>query len=185
MIALIVSASSSLAQKDEPHRDAEKLPEMQITDAGLLAIDTPKGFKRVDGPGLASFVPERELNKKQPGVLIYVSCVPIGPSESNKDFESAIEADINAFKTAYKSGSVKKEEDLDLPRAKHHAPRYTMMSGQEKNGFEQIVFIDDGERVLILVLSTRNQTDFARSLPTFQGFARSYGGSVILGPKVK
>jgi len=184
LIVMMLWTSWSLAQKEPNRKNADKLPEMQITDAGLLAIDTPEGFKRVDGPTLVFFVPKDAARKKS-GVVIYVGSVPMGPSESSKDFKSAIQEDIDGFKAEYKSGSVKEEEDLDLPRAKRRAPRYTMLSGKKNNGFEQIVFIDEGHRVLMLVLSTSSQDDFARMLPLFHTFARSYGGLVVIGSKAQ
>lgn len=186
LIGLLVSALPSLAQKEPSRKGADKVHEMLRTDAGLLAIDTPEGFERVDkhGPALALFVPRQTASRKS-GVVIYVSSIPIGPSQDSKDFKSAVQADIDGFKAEYKNGTVKEEEDLELSRVKRHAPRYIMMSGEKNNGFEQVVYIDATDRAITLVLSTRNQDDFARTLPVFHTFARSYGGLIVLGSKSK
>ena len=184
LLGLILSFLPSLAQKESSGGDADKVHEIIMTDSGLLAIDTPQGFERADGPGLAFFVPHQKARRKS-GVVIYVSGIPIGPREDSKDFTAAVQADIDGFKAEYKDGVVKEEEDLELPRAKRRVPRYTMMSGKTNNAFEEIVYISEVDRVLTLVLSARSQEDFARMLPVFHSFARSYGGLVIFDPKLK
>jgi hypothetical protein len=61
-------------------------------------------------------------------------------------------------------------------------PLYTFKSGEEKhNAIEQVAYIQDsGERVLVVVLSVKTETAFNQSLPAFQGFVKSFRGSIVM-----
>ncbi|HEX8924216.1 MAG TPA: hypothetical protein VF786_00410, partial [Terriglobales bacterium] len=67
---------------------------------------------------------------------------------------------------------------LTLPHAKAEVPVYTFQSGDAQNGFEQIIYIPENGRALILALSAENSEALERTLPVFREFARSYRGSI-------
>jgi len=151
--------------------------EMLVTEQGFLAINSPKGWVRTDGPGLAYFVPPQK-KKGQSLVWIYISSAPIGPNEEAKDLKSYIDSDKAAFKQRFRNGAVQEEIPLSLPQAKLHAPVLTFRSGEKKNTVEQVVYVGEVTRVLTLVLSAREQAAFDKALPTFRDFAKSYSGSI-------
>lgn len=157
--------------------DTSEPPEMLVTEQGFLAINTPKGWVRADGPGLAYFVPKDERNGK-PRVWIYISSAPVGPNEEAKDLKAYIESDIAGFKERFKSGLVQEEAPLNLPLAKLQAPVCTFLSGEKRNTVEQVVYVSEINRVLTLVLSAREKTTFEKALPAFRDFVRSYRGSI-------
>jgi hypothetical protein len=150
---------------------------MLITEQGFLAIDTPKGWVRADGPGLAYFVPQAEGNRK-PSVWIYISSAPVGPNEESKDMKAYIESDVASFKERFKNGVIQEEAPLDLPHAKVRVPVYTFQSGEKRNTVEQVVYIAEINRVLTLVLSAREKPAFEKALPAFRDFVKSYRGSI-------
>jgi hypothetical protein len=174
----IISQLPSFAQKSPA--DSEP-PEMLVTEQGFLAISTPKGWTRANGPGLAYFVPEEET-KGELQAWIYISSAPIGPDEDAKDLKSYIESDITDFKQRFKEGVVQKEDSLNLPYAKLEAPVYTFRSGEKRNTVEQVVYVGESNRVLTLVLSAREKPAFEKALPVFRDFARSYRGSITTTP---
>jgi len=155
--------------------------EMLLTEQGFLAINSPKGWVRTAGPGLAYFVPPQK-EKVQSLVWIYISSAPIGPNEEEKDLRSYMDSDKAAFRQRFKNGVVQEEIPLSLPLAKLQAPVLTFRSGEKKNTVEQVVYIGEATRVLTLVLSAREQAAFEKALPTFRDFAKSYRGSITLAP---
>jgi hypothetical protein len=161
--------------KPSPQPD-QNLPEMLLTDEGLLAINAPNGWIRTRGPGLAFFVHEHDTDQTA-RVWIYISSAPIGPQEA-KNLEEYIESDIAGFKQRFKSGVVRKETPIELPLSKSKAPVYTFLSGESHNAFEQIIYVVDGYRILILALSATDKIAFERSRSDFHTFAKSYRGSV-------
>ena len=171
---LAFSNAPAFAQKPT---DTSEPPEMLVTEQGFLAINTPKGWVRADGPGLAYFVPQAEHNGK-PSVWIYISSAPVGPNEESKDVKAYIDSDVAGFKERFKNGTVREETPLELPHSKLRAPVYTFQSGEKHNTMEQVVYVGEPNRVLTLVLSARERPAFAKALPTFQEFVRSYRGSI-------
>jgi len=144
-------------------------------------LNTPYGFERVQGPGLAFFRPKGKTQSKGDPV-IYINCAPVGPKEQDKSVESYIESDISGFQQHFKKGSVQKEDDVLLPTSPRlRAPAYTFRSGEENNAYERIVYIPENGRVLILVLSVKTQDALAKTLPVFTEFVTSYKGSIIFG----
>ena len=171
-------ASSCTAQKppdssDEPH-------EMLITPAGFLAIDTPKGWEQSEGPGLAFFLP-KGLDREKSEVWIYINFAPIGSNEEDKNMDSYIQSDVAGFKRQFKNAIVRKEENLLISQVKQHATVYSFQSGDAKNSFEQVIYIEDVGRVLVLDLTAKNADAFARTLQLFHEFAKSYRGSIQMG----
>ena len=170
LIGLLIPANPITQNNDEPH-------EMIATEAGLTAMDTPEGWRRADGPGLAFFIREKDT----PGdvqVFMYISLTPFGPKEDAKTADAVLASDISGFKKRFKNGSVQKEEDIDLPRAKSRATVYTFVSHETNNAFEQIAYIRELNRVLIICLSARDNDRFQASRTAFRAFVHSYGGSV-------
>ena len=174
LTVFVLSGVTSFAQ--QPTQTSEP-PEMLVTEQGFLAIDTPKGWVRADGPGLAYFVTQAERNGK-PSVWIYISSAPVGPNEESKDVKAYIESDVAGFKERFKNGVVQEETPLDLPHTKLRAPVYTFQSGEKRNSVEQVVYVAEINRVLTLVLSAREKPAFTKALPAFQEFVRSYRGSI-------
>jgi hypothetical protein len=165
------------AKPDEP-------AEMQMIEGGFLAINTPKGWIRSEGPGLAFFVKDGS-NATDAEVWIYVSGSPIGEGESSKNRAEYIQSDIAGFKERFKDGVVREEQALELPKTKSKVPVVSFESGQAHNAFEQVVYIEEQSRVLSLVLSAKNKEAFLNALPLFREFARSYGGSITLAMGTK
>lgn len=175
-LAALILTSPCLAQNNSKER--EDVPEMLLTAEGLLAIDTPKGWVRSEGPGLAFFLREG-ANSKGVDVWIYISSAPVGPREEAKNVNEYIESDIAGFRERFKNGTVQKEEPIDLPHPKIRVPVYTFQSAEKNNAFERIVYIGEINRVLILAVSAKNKNAFANSLPDFERFAKSYRGSIV------
>ena len=161
-----------------------KTPEMLISAEGLLAIETPKGWFRTDGPGLAFFLRKGD-NKQTTKVWIYINSGPVGPKAEARDMNSYIDSDIAGFKERFAKGSVQKESPLELPIAKMQAPVFTFRSNEAHNPFEQVVYIPESGRVLMLVLSAKTKDALTQALPSFEEFAKSYRGSIILGSQEK
>ena len=157
--------------------ESSEPPEMLVTEQGFLAISSPKGWDRCEGPGLAYFIPHG-ASKGQPRVWIYISSAPIGPNEEAKDLGDYIQSDIAGFKQRFKDGTVQEEPALALPFAKIQAPVYTFRSGEKHNAVEQVVHVAETSRVLTLVLSARDQGAFEKALTVFREFAKSYRGSI-------
>jgi hypothetical protein len=150
-----------------------------MTSQGFLAIDTPKGWVHSEGPGLAFFLPEG-VNPENAQVSIYISSAPVGQNEEDKDANSYIQSDISGFRQRFKN-AVRKEDALFLPQVKQQAAVYTFQSGETHNAFEQIVYISDVNRVLILALSAKNSDALKGSMQVFHEFAKSYRGSIQMG----
>lgn len=163
-------AQTRAAQPKQP-------PEMLVTSEGFLAIETPKGWVRTEGPGLAFFVREGE-NSKTADVWIYVNSAPVGPKEDAKDLQAFIQSDIAGFKERFKSGIVREERPIELPHAKIRVHVYAFESAEKHNSFEEAAYIPENGRVLILVLSAKNKVAYAKSVQDFRAFAESYRGSI-------
>ena len=177
VLSALLFLSPAIAQK--PSSDPEKLPEMQLTNAGLIAIDEPKGWVRSQGPGLAFFVPDGE-DSNTAQAWIYISGSPVGPGEEDKDAEAYIQSDIAGFKKRFPAGVAQKSESLLLPLAKASVTVMTFRSGEERNAFEQVVYLPEAGRVLTLTLSAKTAESFQKSIETFHGFAKSYRGSIVM-----
>jgi hypothetical protein len=152
--------------------------EMLATDEGFIAIDVPKGWVRSEGPGLAFFLREKDDPHAAP-VCIYLSTNPIGPDEDAKTMTEFIESDTKQFLQRFKNGKVQKEDDLELPRVKSKASLYTFISGETSNAFEQIAYIPEPHRVLIVALSAKTNEAFLSARSDFHSFAQSYSGSIV------
>ena len=172
-----VLAFPNLPASAQKPSDASEPPEILVTEQGFLTINTPKGWVRADGPGLAYFVPQAERSGK-PSVWIYISSAPVGPNEEAKDLKGYIESDIAGFKERFKGGLVQEEPPLNLPLAKLRAPVCTFQSGEKNNSMEQVVYVGEINRVLTLVLSAREKSAFEKALPAFHDFVKSYRGSI-------
>jgi hypothetical protein len=59
---------------------------------------------------------------------------------------------------------------------------YSFRSGETHNAFEQVVYIGDAGRVVLLTLSARDLAAFDRTLALFRRFASSWGGSIQVSP---
>jgi len=171
-------ASSCMAQK--PSDGSSEPHEMLVTQTGFLAFDTPKGWVRSEGPGLAFFLPEG-VDRENAEVWIYINSAPVGPNEEDKNMDSYIQSDISGFKQRFKNAIVRMENALLLPQVKQLAVVCTFQSGEANNAFEQVVYIQDVNRVLILDLNAKNSDALARSMPIFHEFAKSYRGSIQMG----
>lgn len=167
-----------LAQNPSP--DASAPHQMIVTRQGFIAIDNPKGWVQSDGPGLAFFLP-KGVTADKADVWIYISSCPVGPNEEDKNMDSFIQSDIAGFKQRFKNGIIRKEETIALPEVKGEATVYTFQSGEANNAFEQVVYISDVNRVLVLDLSAKNSAAFTKSLPIFRDFTKSYRGSIQMG----
>ena len=169
-----VPAQTQSDRASEPH-------EIQLTEQGLLVLDTPRGCQRCEGPGIATFV-KKGATLGKADVWIYVSGSPIGPSEEVKSRDEYIESDVADFRARFKNGTVKIEEPLPLPKAKTFVPVRTFESAEAHNAFEQVVYIAEQTRVLTLVLSAKTRKAYTDSLPVFHEFAQSYNGSIVTSP---
>jgi hypothetical protein len=169
-----------LCTAQKPTENSSEMHEMLVTPAGFLAIDTPKGWEKCEGPGLAFFLPKGFAREKS-DVWIYINFAPIGPNEEDKDMDSYIQSDIAGFKHQFKNAIVTKEEDLLLSQVNQHAPVYSFQSGDAENSFEQVIYIEDVGRVLVLDLTAKNASAFKRTLQLFHEFAKSYRGSIQMG----
>ena len=162
----------------------EKPGEMQVIDGGFLAIDTPKGWVRSEGPGLLFFLKE-SAERDSADVWIYVSGDSIGPDASARNLKDYIQSDIAGYRARFKNGLVREEAPMELPRVKLTAPVVTFESQEKHNSFEQVVYAGEQTRILTFVLSAKTEERFVETLPAFQEFAKSYGGSITLSPDTK
>lgn len=173
---LALTGQALLVAQKRP--ESTEPPEMLVTDQGFLAINTPKGWIRSEGPGLAYFI--RKTDKTvSPSVWSYISSAPIGPDQEAKDAAAYVQSDIADFKARFRAGTVQEEEPITLPRMNTRAPVYTFRSGEKQNTIERVAYIGETSRVLTLVLSAKETTSFERTLPAFHDFVRSYGGSIV------
>jgi hypothetical protein len=183
-IFLLALSIPLFCMAQHPSANSSDIPEMIPTSQGFVAIQTPNGWERVKGPGLAFFL--RKGDKEETAnVWIYISSAPVGPSEEDKDANAYIQSDIEGFKKRFKKGSVQQDESIELPYIKIRVPVYTFKSSEDHNAFEQIVYVPESGRVLILALSSKNHDSFAKSVEEFRDFAKSYRGSIITEPATK
>lgn len=180
IVALLSLWALSPCAAQKPSADSSEMHEMIVTRQGFIAIDTPKGWVQSEGPGLAFFLP-KGIDAVKAEAWIYISSAPVGPNEEDKDVDSYIQSDIAGFKQRFKNAVVHKEDDLLLPEMKQQAAVYTFQSGEANNAFEQIVYISDFRRVLILALSAHNSEAFTKSMKIFHEFAKSYRGNIQMG----
>lgn len=127
-----------------------------------------------------AFFLRRGENSKTANVWIYINSAPVGPDQDAKDLPAYIQSDTGGFRERFKSGVVREEAAIDLPHAKTSVPVHTFESNETHNSFEEIIYIPETGRVLLLVLSAKNKDAFAKSIQDFRAFAQSYGGSIIL-----
>ena len=173
-MAISAPAQQRSSQTSEP-------PEIQLTGQGFLILNTPKGWERTDGPGIANFV-KKGTDLENADAWIYISGCPIGPKEDLKNRDEYIKSDVAGFRARFKHGTVRIEEPLVLPNAKTSVPVRTFESGESHNAFEQVIYIAEQTRVLTLVLSAKTKEAYAASLPVFHEFAQSYNGSILPSP---
>jgi hypothetical protein len=183
LITLVFIVVIGASAQQQPAQNSETR-EIQITNQGFLVIDTPKGWERKEGPGLAFFV-KKGTKPENADAWIYLSKCSIGPHEEVKSADEYIQSDVSGFRARFKNGIVRVEEPLALPNAKTSAPVRTFESGESHNAFEQVVYIAEKTRVLTLVLSAKTRKAYAASLPVFHEFAQSYNGSIIMAPDSK
>lgn len=184
ILALITVVLPVVCGGQQSSTHSAELPEMIVTAQGFIAIDTPKGWERKEGPGLAFFLRKGD-NAETARVWIYISSAPIGPDQEDKDAESYIDSDIAGFKNGFPKGSVEPEDSIELPQSKARVPVYTFRSAEEHNAFEQIVYIPEIRRVLILALSAKDEKSGKKQVAVLRDFARSYRGSIVPEPSAK
>ena len=178
MLFLLLSITASFQSfRSVPFQSLQDPPEILITSEGLLAIDSPKGWVRVDSDALAFFVPKGETIGHALAV-IYISFAPIGPETESKTIRQFIDSDVAGFKKRYKKGFVLPGDPLLLPHAKQKVPVYNFQSGEDRNSFEQVIYIPEGHRVLILTLSSKKKKEYENNLEAFHQFAISYRGGI-------
>jgi hypothetical protein len=180
LLGAVIALTAPICLLGQEKPGSPEIPEMLATEQSFLAINKPKGWIRSEGPGLAYFI-----RKSEPRVWIYISSAPIGSHEEAKDASAYIQSDIAAYKERFKSGRVKEEEPLTLPKMNVRAPVYTFRSGEKHNSVEQVAYIAEADRVLTLVLSAREDAAFGQALPVFRDFVKSYGGSIVPEPNAK
>jgi hypothetical protein len=161
--------------------DDKSIHEMLLTEAGLLAFDSPNDWERSEGPGFACFVP-KSSDARRSTARIYISGAPIGSDQVEKTLSDYVRSDISAFKARFQKGDVHQEKAILLPISNKEVPLYTFKSGEEAhNAIEQVAYIQDtAERVLTVVLSAKTEAAFNKSLPAYQGFVKSFRGSIVM-----
>jgi len=83
-------------------------------------------------------------------------------------------SDIAGFKKRYKRRIARQEKSLLLEHSKQSVPVYIFESVEGRNSFEQVIYIPESGRVLILTLSSKAKKEFEKDLETFHQFANSY-----------
>ena len=120
---------------------------------------------------------------------IYVGMGFIEPNEVDREslsFSSAdsfIHSDITGFKQRYKRAVVKEAAPFPLPLSKVRHVSYIFQSHEQDNAFEEVIYIDEGDRVLALTLSATNAKTFWSLVPVFHKFAQSYQGNIPDGSR--
>lgn len=165
----------------------------QMTIEGHIVIDIPEGWRRTIGPGLLYYVQEKLPRIKNPlrsyDAAIYVGMGFIEPNEVDRDslsFTSAdsfIHSDIVGFKQRYKRAVIKEAAPFPLPLSKVRHVSYIFQSHEQDNAFEEVIYIDEGNRVLALTLSANNAKTFWSLVPVFHKFAQSYQGNIPDGTR--
>jgi len=176
----IPTLSLAIGQKGGGNRS--EAPEMLMVEGGFLAIDTPKGWLRSQGPGLAFFL-EKGSTRSEAQVWIYIDQYVAGSGAQAKSLRDFVRSDVDGFKERFKSGVAQEEAALDLPKVKSQAAVISFRSGEQHNAFEEVMYIQAPDRILTLVLSAKTEPAFAKTLPVFREFARSYGGMIVLAPE--
>jgi hypothetical protein len=165
----------------------------QMTYEGHLVIDVPKGWRRTAGFGLLYYEPEKGSLFKNPlhdsEATIYATAIHIDPAQIDRDtndFVSAdtvIRSDISGYRERFKRAIVRPAQEIDLPLSKARHVTYTFQSREKYNAYEEVVYIDEGTRVLALTLSTSDAKSFRAALPSFISFVKSYQGNIPYGPR--
>lgn len=154
---------------------------MLVVDGGLLAIETPNGWVRTEGPGLAFFL-RKGVPKSKADVWIYISEFDLKSGESGAGLQGFVRSDIEDFKKRFKNGTATEESPFQLPKVKAQAAVVSFRSGEQHNGYEQVMYIPESDRVVTLVLSAKTEQAFSKSQPVFRQFAKSYGGLIVETP---
>ena len=159
-----------------------------MTIEGHIVIDIPEGWRRTIGPGLLLYVQEKLPRIENPlrsyDAAIYVGMGFIEPNKVARDslsFTSAdsfIHSDIVGFKQRYKRAVIKEAAPFPLPLSKVRHVSYIFQSHEQDNAFEEVIYIDEGNRVLALTLSANNSKTFWSLVPVFHKFAQSSQGDL-------
>jgi hypothetical protein len=180
-IGILLVVGACFAQAG-PSDDSKEPPQMLLTDEGFIAIDTPRGWVRSEGPGLAAFLRKGDHDSRSAEVLIYINTSCVGTKQTVDEF---IQDDIAGFRATFVKGTIRKEAPLDLANVKGQMLVWTFQSGEKSSAFERIAYAQESDRVLILVLSAKSKGLFDKSLPVFEEFAKSYRGSIWPAPDGK
>ncbi len=165
----------------------------QMTYEGHLVIDIPRGWHRLVGVGLLYYEPDKATLIKNPlhggDAFIYATTIHIDPQQIDRDtndFVSAdtlIRSDISGYRARFKRALVREAAQVELPLSKAKHVTYTFQSREKVNSYEEVVYIDEGYRVLALTLSTSDMRTFRQYLPTFIKFVQSYQGNIPYGKR--
>lgn len=168
----------------------------QMTYEGHLVINVPQGWRRSSGFGLLYYVPEKTSKVsliKNPlhdtDATIYATAIHIDPSMMDRDtndFVSAdtlIRSDIAGYRQRFKRAIVREAEPVTLPLSSAKHVTYMFQSREKMNAYEEVVYIDEGYRVLALTLSTSDMKTFRDNLPTFLKFVKTYQGNIPYGQR--
>jgi hypothetical protein len=161
---------------------AEEPPQMLLTSEGFIAIDPPKGWERVRGPGLAFFLRKGDEDWESAEVSIYISSADCGAEEG---LEGCIQEDVSGFRARFKNAVVREEAPIELAHVHGRMRVWTFQSGERFSAFERIGYTQESGRVLILALSAKRKDLFDEALPVFERFAKSYRGSIWSTPHAK
>jgi len=178
LLVMLAFSHPLLAQK--PADSSDGMHGMIATRAGFFAVDIPKGWTQSDGPGLAFFLPEG-VEPRDAQAWMILSAAPVGPKAEDKDADAFIQSDIAGFKHAYPKGKAKLETPIDLPNAKEKARVYEFESGETRDAFELVVYIEDFHKVWTITLTAKSPAALAQSKAALVAFASSYRGSIQLG----
>ena len=163
-----------------PSLQSDQPRQMLATQFGFLVLNPPEGWVYRDQRGMTLFLP-KGVTQDEADVWFYISTAPVGPNEDDKNAASYIQSDIAGFKARFSRAEVREEESIALPRVKDQAKVYTFRSGEANNAFEQVAYIPDSGRVVLVTLSARNQSAYDRSVALFRSFVGSWGGSIQVG----
>ena len=160
---------------------AQDQGEMFMTSAGFLAISTPVGFKQADGPMEILFTPGGKPFGKTES-FIYVATVRVGKDTQYPDLSAFIDFDVKSFRDRFPTGGTNRETPIELKHSRTQVPAWTFRSGEKKNAFERLVFLQDvNHLVWLLVLSANTEKEFNQHLSAFERFVQSYKGSILVG----
>ena len=168
-LTLCASAASAQAKKDD-----RKEPDGIILFGKdiMFAVKAPEGWLLDEGGGArprvtAIFNPKGSSSWEESVVFMYVNAVCRCGAKSLEEF---IEGDVKKFR----------EHSPDLKVS--DGPAMKLEGGQEVpvkhfstgDRVESVVYVEEGETVLIFVLTSRTQKDFDASMGAFNQFISSY-----------